>query len=128
MCMHTNFQTRANNATQCLGHTELPGSSRHRKGQNSSDPWVIVRHTVRARMEFYGGFQAVLTPYTRKQPVSDDDFSFSANNHSEVGRLSYDGRAMSCYFHTSIYVPAIVPNALQAHICQCDHKTNIVIS
>ena len=54
--------------TVCLRHLELPGSLR---AQNSSNPWVIVQYTVSARTEFYGFYQPVETPYTRKQPVSE---------------------------------------------------------
>ena len=42
-----------------------PGCLRHRKGQHSSNPWVIIRHTARARTEdFYGFCQPVDTPST----------------------------------------------------------------
>ena len=43
-------------------------------------------------------------------------------------RLSYDGRTMSYWFHTIIYVYVIVLTTSQAHLFQCDHKTKIVIS
>ena len=42
-----------------LGHMELSGSFRTPSGPKFQLPWVIVRHTVRARTEFYGFSQPV---------------------------------------------------------------------
>ena len=86
---------------------ELPGSLRaHYKGQNSSDPWVIVRHTIRARTEFYGFFQPVQTPYNRKQPVSESCACTSFRHGLLTIFFPQNARRQSCGARTvSVRVP-----------------------
>ena len=66
--------------------------------------------------------------FNRVQKMTSASWQTIIVKSYDLIRLSYDGRTMSYYLHTIIYVPTIVPNASQPHIFQFDHKTKIVIS
>ena len=106
---------------------------------NIADAYTIFSHVLTC-MAFSRCCAMVVrrftTSYDIAQPSYDFNrvhtmtsvFSFSADNHSDFVRLSYDGRAMSYVLFPYDYLRACdCPKCVASPSCQCDRKNKTKI-